>query len=89
MLMQRMQKATRLISGHAHIDVSHLAATPPGLEITANVELMEVVGKKLVFSVAAHDGIDLISKGRHERFVVNKEKFDAKVNEKKRYPCTL
>ena len=62
-----------------HIDVSHEAATPPGLEITATVELIAVEGQKLIFSVEAHDGIDLISKGRHERFVINKEKFDAKV----------
>lgn len=66
-----------------HIDVSHLAATPPGLEVTANVELIKMEGRKLVFSVEAHDGVDLISKGRHERFVINKEKFDTKVNEKK------
>jgi len=66
-----------------HIDVSHEAATPPGLEITASVELIEVEGRRLVFTVEAHDGVDLISKGRHERFVINKEKFDAKANEKK------
>ncbi len=89
MPMQWTQKAARLISGHAYIDVSLLAGTSPGLELTANVELIEVDGRKLVFSVEAHDGIDLISKGRHEPFVINKEKFDAKVNEKKRYPCTL
>ena len=62
-----------------HIDVSHEAPTPPGLEITATVKLIAVEGKKLILSVEAHDGIDLISKGRHERFVINKEKFDAKV----------
>lgn len=66
-----------------HIDVSHDAATPPGLEVTATIELIKVEGRKLVFIVEAHDGIDLISKGRHERFVINKEKFYAKVNEKK------
>ena len=66
-----------------HIDVSHEAATPPGLEVTANVELIEVEGRKLVFDVEAHDGIDLISKGRHERFVINKEKFDAKLSAKR------
>jgi fluoroacetyl-CoA thioesterase len=66
-----------------HIDISHDAATPPGLEVTATVELIEVKGRKLVFTVEAHDGVDLISKGRHERFVINKERFDAKVNEKK------
>ena len=66
-----------------HIDVSHEAATPPGLEVTAKVELIEVDGRRLVFSVEAHDGIDLISRGRHERFIIDKEKFDARVNDKK------
>lgn len=67
-----------------HINVSHEAATPPGLEVTANVELIAVEGRKLVFSVEAHDGIDLISKGQHERFIINKERFDAKVGSKLR-----
>jgi len=65
-----------------HINVSHDAATPPGLEVTATVELIKVEGRKLLFSVEAHDGIDLISKGLHERFVINKEKFDARMTEK-------
>ncbi|MCG6971286.1 MAG: thioesterase family protein [Gammaproteobacteria bacterium] len=66
-----------------HINVSHQAATPPGLEVTANVELLEVDGRRLVFSVEAHDGVELISKGSHERFIIDKEKFDVKVNAKK------
>jgi fluoroacetyl-CoA thioesterase len=67
-----------------HIDVSHEAATPPGLEVTVSVELVAIDGRRLVFAVEAHDGVDLISRGRHERFVVNKAKFDAKVGEKVR-----
>ena len=66
-----------------HINVSHEAATPPGLVVTATVELVEVEGRKLVFAVEAHDGVDLISRGRHERFIINKEKFDAKLGVKK------
>lgn len=69
-----------------HIDVSHEAATPPGLEVTATVELLQVSGRKLVFAVAAHDGVDLISTGRHERFVIDKERFDAKLEQKKVNP---
>ena len=65
-----------------HINVSHDAATPPGLEVTATVELIKVDGRKLFFSVEAHDGIDIISKGQHERFVINKEKFDASIANK-------
>ncbi len=67
-----------------HIDVSHEAATPPGLEVTVSVELVAIDGRRLVFAVEAHDGVDLISRGRHERFVVNKAKFVAKVGEKMR-----
>jgi fluoroacetyl-CoA thioesterase len=66
-----------------HIDVSHEAATPPGLEVTASVELIAVEGRKLTFSVEAHDGVELISRGRHERFVINKQRFDAKLGEKR------
>mgnify|MGYP003348348526 FL=1 len=61
-----------------HINVSHQAATPAGLTVTAKVELVEVEGRKLTFKVEAHDGIDLISQGTHERFIINKEKFDLK-----------
>jgi len=66
-----------------HINVSHEAATPPGLEVTATVELVEVDGRRLVFAVEAHDGVDLISRGQHERFIINKDEFDAKVGAKK------
>jgi fluoroacetyl-CoA thioesterase len=65
-----------------HIDVSHEAATPPGLTVTAKVELIAVEGKKLTFLVEAHDGVDLISKGRHERFIINRQKFDERIKVK-------
>ena len=66
-----------------HINVSHEAATPVGLEVIANVELVKIEGKKLTFNVEARDTVDIISKGVHERFIINKEKFISKVNEKK------
>lgn len=66
-----------------HIDISHDAATPPGLEVRTSVQLIEMSGNKLVFEVEAHDGAERISRGRHERFVVNRKKFDAKVAEKR------
>ncbi|HCI52091.1 MAG TPA: thioesterase [Gallionella sp.] len=66
-----------------HINVSHEAATPPGLEVTATVELTIVDGRRLTFAVSAHDGIDTIARGTHERFVINKEKFDNKLRDKR------
>lgn len=65
-----------------HIDVSHTAATPPGFEVAATVRLVEVDGRRLVFDIEAHDGVDVIARGRHERFVIDKTRFDAKLAEK-------
>ena len=62
-----------------HINVSHEAATPVGLTVTANVELIMIEGRKLTFKVEAHDGFDLISQGTHERFIIDKEKFNTKL----------
>jgi len=67
-----------------HINVSHIAATPPGLEVTARIKLLEVEGKRLLFSVEAHDGIDLITQGTHERYIINKSRFTQKVGAKSR-----
>jgi len=71
-----------------HIDVTHEAATPPGFEVMAKVELVAVEGRKLSFRVEAHDGVDLISKGTHERFVINSGKFVAKLAATKGTPPT-
>ncbi len=65
-----------------HVDVSHLAATPPGMTVKVNVEVAEVRGRKVIFNVRAHDGADLIGEGRHERVVVAWDRFNAKVVEK-------
>ena len=65
-----------------HIDVSHVAATPAGFDVTAKVKLSEVNGRRLLFEVEAHDGVEMISKGKHERFIINKDKFDSKMREK-------
>jgi len=65
-----------------HIDVSHVAATPPGLDMMARVRLVEVDRRRLVFEVEVHDEADLISRGRHERFIIDKAKFDAKMKQK-------
>ena len=61
-----------------HICIDHIAATPIGLRITANAEVTEVDGRKITFVVTASDDVELIGKGVHERFLVNKEKFTAK-----------
>jgi fluoroacetyl-CoA thioesterase len=61
------------------ICVNHVAATPPGLTVTVKGSLDKVEGRKLSFSLAADDGVDKISEGTHERFVIDAAKFNAKV----------
>jgi len=65
-----------------HVNLSHSAATPPGLEVRASVKLVTVDGRRLVFEIEAHDGVDIICKGTHERFVINAPKFVDKVKAK-------
>jgi fluoroacetyl-CoA thioesterase len=65
-----------------HVDVSHSAATPPGLTITVEAECTAIAGRRASFSVRAHDGIDPIAEGRHERAIVAWDKFNARVAEK-------
>src|ERR1700681_4217979 len=66
-----------------HVDVSHLAATPPGLVVTVDAECTDVQGRRASFHVRAHNGIDPIGEGRHERAIVTWDRFNAKVAEKK------
>jgi fluoroacetyl-CoA thioesterase len=65
-----------------NINVNHTAATPVGLTVTVKVRLEKKAGKKLTFSVRAHDGVDEISTGFHERFVIDSVKFNEKVTKK-------
>ncbi|MEE8554011.1 MAG: thioesterase family protein [Desulfobacterales bacterium] len=61
------------------VKLNHIAATPSGLTVTVNVKLEEVEGRKLVFSIVAEDGIDKISEGTHDRFIIDAAKFNAKM----------
>jgi fluoroacetyl-CoA thioesterase len=65
-----------------HVDVSHTAATLPDMTVTVEAECVAVEGRKATFSVRAHDGVDMIGEGRHERAVVVWDKFNARVAEK-------
>ncbi len=62
-----------------HVDVSHEAATPPGLELSATIEVVEVAGKRLVFTAEASDGVDVVSRGRLERVIVDRDRFIARL----------
>jgi len=65
------------------VRLSHTAATPPGLTVTVEARLERVEGRKLAFAISAHDGVDEICRGTHERFVIDTARFEAKAREKR------
>lgn len=69
------------------VKLSHLAATPPGLTVTVKVKLEKVEGRKLTFSIVADDGVDKISEGTHERFIIDAAKFNARAESKTALAC--
>ncbi len=66
----------------ARLDVRHLAPTPIGFEVTATAELIAVEGRKLIFRVQAHDGVELVGEGIHERAIINLSRFGERVAQK-------
>jgi fluoroacetyl-CoA thioesterase len=66
-----------------HIDVSHKSATPIGFTVTVEAECIEVRGPRARFKLIAHDGIDEIGAGTHERFIVAWDRFNRGVDAKR------
>lgn len=64
------------------LNVKHVSASPVGMKITCETELIKVDGRALTFSVKAYDEAGLIGEGEHERFIVFEEKFQKKADEK-------
>ncbi|WP_136646227.1 thioesterase family protein [Tabrizicola sp. YIM 78059] len=58
-----------------YVDVSHVAPTPPGLTVKVETEVTAVEGRFVWFRVRAHDGVDMIGEGRHQRALVRWDKF--------------
>lgn len=64
------------------LNVNHVAATPVGMKVVCETELVKVEGRALTFEVKAYDECGLIGEGTHERFIIMEEKFQAKANSK-------
>ena len=64
------------------LNVKHTAATPVGMKVWCESELVEVDGKRLVFNVTTFDEAGPIGEGEHQRFIIDNEKFLAKTNAK-------
>jgi|Deesub1362A_J573_1020465.scaffolds.fasta_scaffold05091_2 predicted thioesterase len=79
--------AGRLAPGEMTVGVGmelrHLAPTPPGFQVRAVAELVEVDGRRLTFQVTVEDEVEKVGEGRHLRVVVDRERFLRQVAEKR------
>lgn len=64
------------------LEIKHTAPTPVGMDVTCESTLVEVDGRRLVFEVIARDAKGVVGEGKHERFVIQNEKFQTKANAK-------
>ena len=64
------------------VNVSHCSATPLGMKVHAETELIEIDRRRLVFKVAAYDECGLIGEALHERFIIDMKKFQDKTDSK-------
>lgn len=63
--------------------IDHVSATPLGMKISCKTLLTKVEGRKLVFEAEVSDETGVIGRGTHERFIIDKEKFVSRANQKK------
>jgi len=79
MLFAQEYLSEEYITVGTRVDVSHLRASKLGAEITVNAKLIDFEKKHMVFVVEAFDGEHKIGEGKHERHIVNKEKFISRI----------
>lgn len=92
MILAMENAALNAIRGHLEagetavgtmVNVLHLAATPIGQRVTAEAEVTGVDGRRLTFAVTAHDEVEEIGRGVHERMLVNLHRLEQRLETKK------
>lgn len=81
LLAQHLEE--RMTSVGSFIGASHIAPTPVGMKVRAEAAVTGIEGRKVFFKVSAFDEAGLIGEGTHERFILSREKFEAKALAKK------
>ncbi len=65
-----------------HLDINHESATPIGMKVWAESEVISVDGKQITFAVSAYDEVGLIGRGTHKRACITVDRFMAKTQQK-------
>jgi len=66
------------------VHIEHLAATPLGMKVTVQSKLVEIDGRRLTFVIEANDERELVARCEHQRFIIEQERFSARISEKSR-----
>jgi predicted thioesterase len=67
------------------VSIRHLAASPLGMQVRFRAELVEVDRRRLRFKVEAWDEMEKVGEGEHERFIIDKNRFDRRLAEKQAF----
>lgn len=66
----------------AMVNIRHMGATPIGMEVRFRAELVEVDRRRLRFKVEAWDEVEKVGEGEHERFIIDRSRFDERLAQK-------
>ncbi|MBA7558950.1 hypothetical protein ES695_22180 [Candidatus Atribacteria bacterium 1244-E10-H5-B2] len=72
------------ISVASKISITHLAATPLGMTVTADATLTDIFQNRLTFQVNAFDEVEKVGEGTVERYIIDLGKFTKKMQERKK-----
>ncbi len=64
------------------INITHTAATPPGMEVAVHIRCVEVDGQRVKWEIEARDEVEVIGQGTHERFCIDLDRFNVRVAKK-------
>jgi fluoroacetyl-CoA thioesterase len=70
------------ISLGTHVDIAHLSATPVGLIVRTEVEIIKVDGRRVEFAFSTFDEREKVADGTHERYVTTRKMFKERLEEK-------
>jgi predicted thioesterase len=79
-LAEKLEDGTTTVG--SALNMTHLAATPEGMQVVATAKVVKAEGRKLTFEVSAEDEHELIAEGTHTRFIVDAEKFQRRADSK-------
>lgn len=96
-MVRDIEETSRLlVQGHldedeetvgAHVSVDHLGASLMGMTVTVTANIVDVDGQRVTLDVEVHDGMDLVGKAKHVRFVIDRKRQAARLEKKRAAMC--